>query len=260
MTTNQGSVHYQSDGAIARIVFDRPAARNAMTWQMYEQLSDACSRAAAEPGLRLVTLRGAGGEAFIAGTDIAQFKSFTSGDDGVAYEAKVEAYVAAVEAIPVPTLAIVEGVAVGGGVVIAAACDLRIATSDAVFGAPIARTLGNCLSIANYNRLAAAFGASRTARMLMLAENLSATDAVTAGFLLAAVPPEELDARVEQLSQQIVRNAPVTLKVSKLQAQRLRRAALPDDSDLIRLTYGSRDFHEGVDAFVAKRKPRWDGR
>jgi enoyl-CoA hydratase len=260
MTTNHGSVHYQSDGVIARIVFDRPAARNAMTWQMYEQLADACRRASAEPGLRLVTLRGAGGAAFIAGTDIAQFKSFASGDDGVEYEAKVEAYVATVEAIPVPTLAIVEGVAVGGGIVIAAACDLRIATSNAVFGAPIARTLGNCLSIANYNRLVAAFGASRTARMLMLAENLSATEAVTAGFLLAAVPPEELDTRVEQVCQQIERNAPVTLKVSKLQAQRLRQAALPDDSDLIRLTYGSRDFHEGVDAFVAKRKPGWEGR
>ena len=260
MTTNQGTVHYQFDGVIARIVFDRPAARNAMTWDMYEQLADACHRASAEPGLRLVTMRGAGGEAFIAGTDIAQFKRFTSGDDGVEYEAKVEAYVATVEAIPVPTLAIVEGVAVGGGVVIAAACDLRIATSNAVFGAPIARTLGNCLSIANHNRLVAGFGASRAARMLMLAENLGAAEAVTAGFVLAAVPPEELDARVEQLCQQVTRNAPVTLRVSKMQAQRLKRAALPDDTDLIRLTYGSRDFQEGVDAFVGKRKPDWEGR
>jgi len=260
MTPNPGSVHYQSDGTIARIVFDRPAARNAMTWQMYEQLAEACSRAAAEPGLRLVTLRGAGGEAFIAGTDIAQFKAFRSGEEGIAYEAKVEAYVAAVEAIPVPTLAVVEGVAVGGGVVIAAACDLRIATANAVFGAPIARTLGNCLSIANHQRLAAAFGAARASRMLMLAENITASEAVTAGFLLAAVAPEELDALVEQVCQQVVRNAPITTRVSKMQSQRLRRAALPDDSDLIRLTYGSRDFHEGVAAFVAKRKPAWEGR
>ncbi|MGE5526435.1 MAG: enoyl-CoA hydratase [Rhodospirillaceae bacterium] len=260
MSTNEGSVHYESDGTIARVVFDRPAARNAMTWNMYEQLADACRRAASEPGLRLVTFRGAGGEAFIAGTDIAQFKSFESGDDGVAYEAKVEAYVAAVEAIPLPTLAIVEGVAVGGGVIIAAACDLRIATSNAVFGAPIARTLGNCLSIANHHRLIAAFGASRASRMLMLAENLTASEAVTAGFLLAAVPSEELDARVEEVCRQIVRNAPITTKVSKVQAQRLRKASLPEDSDLIRLTYGSRDFHEGVEAFVAKRKPQWEGR
>lgn len=260
MTTNSGSVHYQSDGTVARIVFDRPAARNAMTWPMYEQLAEACRRAAAEPALRLVTLRGAGGEAFIAGTDIGQFKSFQSGDDGVAYEQKVEAYVAAVESIPVPTLAIVEGVAVGGGVVIAAACDVRIATSNAVFGAPIARTLGNCLSVANHHRLIQAFGASRASRMLMLAENITASEAVTAGFLLAAVPAEELDARVDELCRQITRNAPITLKVTKMQSQRLRRAMLPDDADLIRLTYGSRDFHEGVDAFVAKRRPQWEGR
>lgn len=260
MTTNNGSVHYESDGVIARIVFDRPAARNAMTWDMYEQLADACRRAAAEPGLRLVMFRGAGGSAFIAGTDIGQFQAFGSGDDGVAYEAKVESYVAAVEAIPVPTLAIVEGVAIGGGIVIAGACDLRIATADSIFGAPIARTLGNCLSIANHSRLIAAFGASRAHRMLMLAENLTAGEAVAAGFLMAAVPAEELDARVEQICQQVTRNAPLTLKVSKLQAQRLRRAALPDDRDLIRLCYGSRDFREGVAAFVAKRRPQWEGR
>ncbi len=260
MTTRNGSVHYQSDGAIARIVFDRPAARNAMTWDMYEQLAQACRRASSEPGLRLVTFRGAGGEAFIAGTDIAQFRAFESGDDGVAYEAKVESYVAAVEAIPVPTLAIVEGVAVGGGLVIAAACDLRIATANAVFGAPIARTLGNCLSIANHQRLVAAFGASRAARMLMLAENLTAAEALAAGFLVAAVAPEDLDARVDQLCLQLTRNAPLTTRISKTQAQRLRAAALPDDSDLIRLCYGSDDFHEGVEAFVAKRRPEWRGR
>ncbi len=259
MTPTQGAVHYESDGTIARIVFDRPAARNAMTWDMYEQLADACSRVAQEPKLRVVTFRGRGGAAFIAGTDIGQFKGFQSGEEGIGYEEKVESYVAAVENIRIPTVAIVEGAAVGGGMVIAAACDLRIAATNSVFGVPIARTLGNCLSVANYHRLARAFGASRANRMLMLGENLTANEALDAGFLLSVVPSEGLDAEAERVCRQLARNAPITVKVTKMESQRLRQAGLPDDSDLIRMCYGSRDFREGVAAFLAKRRPEWTG-
>jgi enoyl-CoA hydratase/carnithine racemase len=112
-------------------------------------------------------------KAFIAGTDIAQFQAFR-GDDGIAYEEKMEVILAGVETLPVPTLAVIEGFAIGGGLAIAAACDLRIATPGSRLGVPIARMLGNCLSIADYARLIAALGASRAKRMLLLAENLSA--------------------------------------------------------------------------------------
>ena len=178
-----GAVHYVRSGAIATVTFDRPAARNAMTWQMYEQLGEACERMQREEGLRVAVFRGAGGKAFIAGTDIAQFRSFRSAEDGIAYEAKMEAYLSAVEALPVPTLAVIEGFAIGGGLAIAACCDLRIATPGSRFGVPIARTLGNCLSVANYARLVAALGASRAKRVLLLAENLSAEEALAGGFL-----------------------------------------------------------------------------
>ena len=159
-----GEVRYGRDGEIATVIFDRPAARNAMTWRMYEQLGEACAQIRREDGLRVAVFRGAGGKAFIAGTDIAQFRAFRGGNDGIAYEEKMEAILAGVEALPVPTLAVIEGFAIGGGLAIAAACDLRIATPGSRFGVPIARTLGNCLSIANYARLIAALGASRGKR------------------------------------------------------------------------------------------------
>ena len=139
---SDGEVRYSRAGDIATVIFDRPAARNAMTWRMYEQLGEACARIRGEEGLRVAVFRGAGGKAFIAGTDIAQFQAFDSGEDGIAYEAKMEDYIGGVETLPVPTLAVVEGFAIGGGLAIAAACDLRIATPGSRFGVPIARTLG----------------------------------------------------------------------------------------------------------------------
>src|SRR5207244_13604665 len=150
---SDGEVRYGRDGEIATVIFDRPAARNAMTWRMYEQLGEACARIEREDGLRAAVFRGAGGKAFIAGTDIAQFRAFRSGEDGMGYEEKVEAYLSGIEKLPVPTLAVIEGFAIGGGLAIAACCDLRIATPGSRLGVPIARTLGNCLSLADDVRM-----------------------------------------------------------------------------------------------------------
>jgi enoyl-CoA hydratase len=259
-TMTDGEVRYSRDGGVATVIFDRPAARNAMTWRMYEQLGEACARIRSEDGLRLAVFRGAGGKAFVAGTDIAQFIAFRSADDGIAYEAKMEGYIGGLESLPVPTLAVIEGFAIGGGLAIAAACDLRIATPGARFGVPIARTLGNCLSIANYARLVAALGAPRAKRMLLLAENLSAEEALACGFLSEIVEPSDLDRRVAELSQRLTRHAPVTMRVSKEAIRRILHAGLPDGDDLVRACYGSDDFRIGVAAFVEKREPQWTGR
>ena len=255
-----GEVRYSRDGGVATVIFDRPAARNAMTWRMYEQLGEACARIRSEDGLRLAVFRGAGGKAFVAGTDIAQFLAFRSADDGIAYEAKMEGYIGSLESLPVPTLAVIEGFAIGGGLAIAAACDLRIATPDARFGVPIARTLGNCLSIANYARLVAALGAPRAKRMLLLAENLSAEEALAGGFLSEIVEPPDLDRRVAELTRRLTSHAPVTMRVSKEAIRRILHAGLPDGDDLVRACYGSDDFRIGVAAFVEKREPQWTGR
>jgi enoyl-CoA hydratase len=255
-----GEVRYVRDGKIATVIFDRPAARNAMTWRMYEQLGEACARMQGEDGLRAVVFRGAGGKAFIAGTDIAQFQAFRSGEDGIAYEEKMAKHLAAIEALPVPTLAVIEGFAIGGGLAIATACDLRIATPGSRFGVPIARTLGNCLSIVNYARLVAAFGVSRAKRMLLLAENLSAEEALAGGFLSEIVAAAELDRRVGELTDRLAQHAPITMRVSKEAIRRLVHAGLPAGDDLSRACYGSEDFRIGMKAFVEKREPQWTGK
>jgi len=257
---SDGEVRLVRDGAIATILFDRPQARNAMTWRMYEGLAAACAALSSDKNVRVAVLRGVGGKAFIAGTDIAQFQEFTTPEQGVDYEAKMEAYLGALEALPMPTLAVVEGWAIGGGLAIAACCDLRVATTGSKFGVPIARTLGNCLSVANYARLVAALGLARAKRMLLMAENVSAEDALAAGFLMDVLDPAALDARVAEVCERLKGNAPITMRVTKEAVRRLQLVGLPDGDDLIRACYGSDDFHAGVKAFVEKRAPQWTGR
>ena len=255
-----GAVHYAVAGRIASVTFDRPEARNAMTWAMYDALGEACARIAADPDIRVATFRGAGGEAFIAGTDIAQFRSFAGGEDGVAYERTIDARIAQIEALPVPTLAIIDGWTMGGGLAIAAACDFRVGTPAAKFGVPIARTLGNCLSIANTARVVAAFGAARAKKLLMLAATIGAEEARACGFLLDVADPGAMDEAVAALCAQLQRNAPVTMRVSKEAIRRLGASAHPNGEDLVREAYGSEDFKRGVEAFLGKQKVHWRGR
>jgi enoyl-CoA hydratase len=257
---SDGEVRLTREGGIATVVFDRPDARNAMTWRMYERLGEICAELGRDGSVRVVVFRGAGGKAFVAGTDIGQFLEFKSGEDGIAYEQRMEAYLGAVESLPVPTLAVIEGWAIGGGLAIAAACDLRIATPGSRFGIPIARTLGNCLSVANTARLVAALGVSRAKRVLLLAEMITAEEALGGGFLVEIVEPGGIDRRVSELCERLVHNAPITMRVAKEAIRRLLHAGLPPDEDLVRACYGSEDFRHGVRAFVDKREPQWGGR
>ena len=255
----EGTVHLRIEDGVASVVFDRPQARNAMTWAMYEQLVRICTELPTDSTLRVVTFRGAGGQAFVAGTDIEQFQAFQTGEDGVAYERKIDACISLLEALPIPTVAVIDGWTIGGGLAIATACDFRIATPASRFGVPIAKTLGNCLSIANLARLGAAFGMQRVKRMLLLAEILNADEALACGYLGQICEPAELDAASQHLCERLAALAPVTQSVTKEALRRLLVHQLPDGEDLIRRCYGSSDFREGVNAFVAKRSPMWKG-
>jgi enoyl-CoA hydratase len=242
---------------VASVVIDRPAARNAMSFAMYDALASACRSFNADPKIRVATFRG-GGKAFAAGTDISEFLAFRTGKDGVTYEIMIEASLQALADVKVPTIAVIEGHAVGGGLMLAQACDIRIATPGARFGIPVARTLGNCITTRDLTRLAGEFGVSRVRRMMYLAELIDAEEARTAGFLAKIVEPERLEEATAALCQQVAAYAPVTLRTAKKQFQR-SASGLYEDNDLLEACYASADFHEGVAAFRAKRAPHWQG-
>lgn len=252
------NVNITIDGPVATATIDRPEARNAMTMAMYDALADFCTRVDGSPEVRVAVIRGAGGKAFVSGTDINHFQGFDSAEDGIEYERRIESVLARLEEVTVPTIAVIDGYATGGGLSIAAACDLRLCTPNAKFGLPIARTLGNCVSMPTYARLANLIGAARTLHLIYTASFVDGTEAARIGLVSELV--DDVDARLSELCAQLASHAPLTMRASKTALRRLRAHELPEDEDLIRLCYGSEDFQEGVAAFLAKRAPRWQGR
>ena len=252
-------VRYEVRDGIAHVTFDRQQARNAMTFAMYEDLFEIAQRVNADAAVRAVILTGAG-KAFVAGTDIAQFKDFTTEAQAIEYEEKMDRILGALEAVRVPTIAAIGGATTGGGLAIAAACDLRIASADATFGMPIARTLGNCLSLANLVRIASLIGVARTKELIFTARLLSSEEALRVGLVSEVVPAGDVAARAEELARTVARHAPLTLWATKEGLRRVRQRLLPDEGrDLVLLCYTSADFREGVKAFMEKRKPNWRG-
>jgi len=252
---------FEQDGPLATVTFNRPEARNAMTWAMYDGLEEACETVDKTPEVRVLILRGAGGKAFVAGTDISQFQTFRTPDDALDYERRLERVIGRLESVTKPTIAAIEGYATGAGAVIALACDLRYCTPDSQIGGPIARTLGNCLSIANYARLMDLLGPARAKELIFRARLVTAQEAGQAGLVNEVVPAERLYARAQEIAREIAGNAPLTLRVTKEAIRRLqvhRRAV--DGDDLTVLAYMSEDFREGVAAFLEKRKPTFRGR
>lgn len=246
-------------GSSAVLTFTRPEARNALTWDMYDALDRACVAVNEDDRIRVLIIRGSGG-AFAAGTDIAQFASFSSGADGVAYERRLDALAERLESVQVPTIAAVDGPAVGGGCLIAAVCDLRICSDRARFGVPVARTLGNCLSLANTARLADLIGPGRLRDLLLTGRLVDAAEALAIGLGTRVVSADQLDATVSALADELSTRATSTVRATKELMLRLRtfRTPPPGSADeVIERCYGSADFREGVAAFKEGRKPRF---
>lgn len=245
-----------TEGAVRILTFNRPERRNALSFAMYARLVELCQDADADEAVRAIVVTGAGG-AFAAGTDIAEFRAFATPQHAIDYEARVDAVLSALERCRTPVIAAIDGACVGGGFAIAAVADLRIAAPSARFGLPMARTLGNMLSTASLARFAGLLGRARLAELLLSARLMEAEEARACG-LVAAV---EADARAAALAlgARIAGFAPLTLWAAK---EGLRRLAAGEraDEDLVRAVYGSADFAEGVAAFLAGRRPAWQGR
>ena len=252
---------YEVRDGIGYVTLNRPHARNALTFAMYERLSEVCDEVDADAEVKALVLTGAGEKAFAAGTDISQFRAFSGPEDALGYEARIDRVLSRLEAVKKPTIAAIAGACTGGGAAIAVACDLRIAAANAVFGVPIARTLGNCLSISNLSRLSALIGAAQTKELIFTAKLVGAQDARAIGLVSEVLPDADaLAARSVELAQMVSGFAPLTLRATKTALLRLREATgLPDDQDLIRMCYESADFREGLEAFLGKRQAEWRG-
>ncbi|TMD01700.1 MAG: enoyl-CoA hydratase [Chloroflexi bacterium] len=252
----------EQKGAVRWITFNRPQARNAMTWNMYDRLVEACEEINSDRTVRAAVFTGAGGEAFVAGTDIAQFRVFKTEQDALDYEAKGNLVMSSVESVRVPTIAAIAGPCTGAGAAIANCCDIRIGSPSARYGFPIARTLGNCLSMANYARAAALLGIPRLKDLIMRARLMDAGEMLACAMLSEVTSDEAaLLPRAQVLAEEVAALAPLTLWATKEALRRVRDRSVPDsaDSDLIIACYMSQDFREGVESFLARRKPHWKG-
>jgi len=252
---------YEIKDGVGRITFNRPHARNAFTFRMYERLEEICQQAQDDSSIRVLVLTGAGDKAFAAGTDISEFKRFSIATDALNYEARIDRVLSSLECSRVPTIAAIAGACTGGAATIAACCDLRIGAANARFGIPIARTLGNCLSMSNYVRLAALLGPARVKDIIFTARLIGAEEARAIGLLSEVLPDHAtLQSRADELARTVALQAPLTLRVTKEALRRIKEKMSPEeDRDLILMCYMSGDFREGMDAFLNKRTPNWKG-
>lgn len=259
---SSASTLFSIDGPVASITFNRPEARNAFTWDMYDALAAACEQVDGDHDIRVFVLKGAG-KAFASGTDISQFTGLTTREQAIDYERRLDSVIDRLEQVAIPTIAQIEGVAVGGGCAIALACDLRVCTPQAKFGVPIARTLGNCLSAANCSRILELIGPAHLKDLLFTGRLVDAKDAQAIGLVTRLAEPDRIDAVVAELTTTIAANAPLTLRATKEAVRRvLRRGRLDPTAtdDLIEACYTSADFRNAVAAFLEKRSPVFGGR
>ncbi|HTX07817.1 MAG TPA: enoyl-CoA hydratase [Solirubrobacteraceae bacterium] len=256
MTAHHIELH--REGAVATILVNRPEARNALTAAMRGRLLELFEELNGARDVRVVVLRGAGGKSFISGADITEFRQ-QSPEDVLELARRDEQLYQAMERLRAPSVAAIEGYALGGGLMLAAICDLRVCSDDSRLGITSAKSLGNALSAGMYARLAALLGVGRVKEMLIGSEVLDAGKARAWGLVNEVHPRAEFDDRLRALTERLSTHAPLTMWAAKESMRRLT-GPLPDEDDVLRTVAASEDFREGVAAFMEKRPPRWQNR
>ncbi|MCX7962564.1 MAG: enoyl-CoA hydratase [Burkholderiales bacterium] len=254
----------ERDGAVATVVFSNPPRMNAMTMDMWLALPPAIAALDADPAVRVIVLKGDGEKAFISGADISQFEKLRGTVEAQKeYNRAVEeAYLAPMRARK-PVVASIRGICMGGGLGLAAACDLRICADDAVFRMPAAR-LGLGYSPAGVRRFMNVIGAANTCDIFFTARKFDAREALRMGFVSKVVPAAQLQAATAELCAMIAENAPLTVAAAKFAVQQALKD--PDERDmataqrLVEECFASEDHKEGRRAFMEKRKPVFRGR
>ena len=246
---------------IAEVKFNRPAVRNALTFEMYEVVYNLCVEANETEELRAIIFAGVDSSAFASGTDISLLQGIKDGKSGIEYEERIERVVGMVERCRVPTIAAIAGACTGGGAALVTACDLRIGAKNMRFGYPMAKTLGNCLSLPNSARLIFLIGPGRFKELLLTARLMGAEEAYATGLISEVVEALDVLARAHELAVRITQNAPLTIWAAKEAVHRLHEQMQSADfTDVIEKCYQSEGFRLGVEGFIKKQTPKWTGR
>jgi enoyl-CoA hydratase len=253
----------RKEGHVGYMTFNNPERRNAVSLDMWDAASRIMEDFAADDAIRVVVITGAGGKAFVSGADISRFEKERSDEEAQArYNAVVSKANEAIYAFPKPTIAMIRGYCLGGGLGLAVCCDLRIASEDSRFGVPAAK-LGVGYGFAGIKRLADLVGPSFTKEIFFTARQFDAAEALAMGLINRALPADKLEAYVKDYADTISNNAPLTVNSVKFIAN--QTAMDPDKRDLARCAdlvkgcFASKDFIEGRRAFMEKRKPAFTG-
>lgn len=253
----------RKEGRVGYLVFNNPERHNAVSLEMWESAGHVLDDFARDDEVRVVVLTGAGGKAFVSGADISRFENERAREEAVArYNVAVEKSYSAVHQFPKPTLAMIRGYCIGGGLGLAVCCDLRICTDESRFAIPAAN-LGLGYGFPGLKRLVDVVGPAFAKEMFFTARQFHATEAREMGLVNRVVPDGELEDMAKGYAETIAANAPLTIRSVKFTVGEVLKDASERDmkrvAEMVGACFASQDYVEGRRAFMEKRKPVFTG-